>query len=98
MASFLLSFLQLFFALAAMATRPMVGPSHSGSFEGKRGREMKQLIICALTVALTPCLFEQNMSPSDRKFVEKAAMGGKAEVELGNLALQKASDSKVKQF
>lgn len=31
-------------------------------------------------------------------FVEKAAMGGKAEVELGNLALRKASESNVKQF
>jgi putative membrane protein len=60
--------------------------------------QMKQLVICALTLALTPCLFGQDMSSPDKKFVEKAAMGGKAEVELGNLALQKASDSKVKQF
>lgn len=40
----------------------------------------------------------KNASSSDEKFVMKAAEGGKAEVELGQLALQKASDEKVKQF
>ena len=34
----------------------------------------------------------------DHSFVEKAAMGGMAEVELGNLAQQKASSDQVKQF
>lgn len=34
----------------------------------------------------------------DQAFVEKAAMGGMAEVELGNLAQQKASSDEVKQF
>lgn len=34
----------------------------------------------------------------DHSFVEKAAMGGMAEVELGNLAQQKASSDEVKQF
>jgi putative membrane protein len=37
-------------------------------------------------------------SNPDRGFVEKAAMGGMAEVELGNLAQQKASSAEVKQF
>ena len=39
-----------------------------------------------------------NMSSTDRDFLTKAAEGGKAEVELGNLATQKASSNDVKQF
>ena len=35
---------------------------------------------------------------SDRKFVEEAAAGGMAEVELGKLAEQKATSDQVKQF
>lgn len=35
---------------------------------------------------------------SDRKFVEEAAHGGMAEVELGRLAQQRAADSQVKAF
>jgi len=38
------------------------------------------------------------MSSGDRKFVDKAAMGGMAEVQLGQLAEQKASSDEVKQF
>src|SRR5690349_13091189 len=38
------------------------------------------------------------LNPDDRSFVEKAAVGGKAEVELGQLALQKAQNDQVKQF
>jgi putative membrane protein len=34
----------------------------------------------------------------DRTFVDKAAKGGIAEVELGKVAQQRASDAKVKQF
>ncbi len=37
-------------------------------------------------------------SNADSSFVKKAAMGGMAEVELGNLAQQKASNDAVKQF
>jgi len=36
--------------------------------------------------------------PADRTFVTKAAQGGLAEVELGNLAAQKASSDEVKRF
>src|SRR5437868_7108535 len=35
-------------------------------------------------------------SASDKNFVIKAGMGGQAEVELGTLAQQKATDPKVK--
>jgi len=39
-----------------------------------------------------------SLSSSDRKFIMKAAEGGMAEVELGQLATQRASDPQVKQF
>jgi putative membrane protein len=38
------------------------------------------------------------LSSSDRNFLMKAAQGGMAEVELGQLASQRASDPQVKQF
>jgi putative membrane protein len=39
-----------------------------------------------------------SVSSSDKKFVEKAAQGGMAEVELGQLAAQRAQSDEVKQF
>ena len=38
------------------------------------------------------------VSSGDRKFIEKAAQGGLAEVQLGKLAADKASAAEVKQF
>jgi putative membrane protein len=38
------------------------------------------------------------LNPDDRSFLEKAAVGGKSEVELGQLALEKAQSDDVKQF
>jgi putative membrane protein len=38
------------------------------------------------------------MSNEDKEFVVKAGMGGLAEVQMGNLALQKASSADVKAF
>jgi putative membrane protein len=38
------------------------------------------------------------VSSGDRKFMEKAAQGGMAEVQLGKLATQKAESDQVKQF
>ena len=38
------------------------------------------------------------LAGADKTFVEKAAIGGMAEVELGNLAQQKAASDQVKQF
>lgn len=39
-----------------------------------------------------------SLSPEDGAFVNKAAMGGLAEVQYGNLALQKAQSADVKSF
>jgi putative membrane protein len=38
------------------------------------------------------------LSTSDKQFLTKAAQGGEAEVELGQLAQQKSQDPKVKEF
>jgi putative membrane protein len=38
------------------------------------------------------------LDPGDKTFMEKAAMGGKEEVELGQLAQEKAQNEQVKQF
>jgi putative membrane protein len=38
------------------------------------------------------------LSSADQKFVDKAAQGGLAEVQLGELAQQKSQDPKVKEF
>lgn len=38
------------------------------------------------------------LSAADQKFVKEAAQGGMAEVELGQLAVQKASNNDVKKF
>jgi putative membrane protein len=41
---------------------------------------------------------DAKIADADRQFVEKAAMGGVAEVEMGKLAQQKATNDQVKQF
>jgi putative membrane protein len=39
-----------------------------------------------------------NLSQQDRKFIDEAAKGGMMEVELGQLAVQKAASAEVRQF
>ncbi|MFN7995883.1 MAG: DUF4142 domain-containing protein [Bryobacteraceae bacterium] len=56
-----------------------------------------------LSAGCTSYVYAQNtgkmsMAGSDHTFAMKAAQGGMAEVELGNLAVQKASSPDVKQF
>jgi putative membrane protein len=41
---------------------------------------------------------DTSLSPADKHFMNEAAEGGQAEVELGQLATSKASDQKVKDF
>ena len=39
-----------------------------------------------------------SLSPAEKKFITKAAAGGMAEVEMGQLAIEKASSDDVKKF
>ena len=41
---------------------------------------------------------KNTLSSDDKKFIEKAAQGGVAEVQMGKLAAQKAQSAQVKQF
>ena len=58
------------------------------------------LLCFAMTMGAGNALAQStpNVSPTDKQFVQEAAQGGAAEVELGTLATQKASSADVKQF
>jgi putative membrane protein len=49
-------------------------------------------------IAARPGATSASMSTSDKDFMKKAAEGGLAEVELGNLAAKKAHNPEVKEF
>jgi putative membrane protein len=54
--------------------------------------------IAATLLAVAGLAGAQGVSDADREFMQKAAQGGAAEVELGNLATQRASRPVVKEF
>jgi putative membrane protein len=60
-------------------------------------RKMLALIaaVCVLTLAFVAAC---SSAEDSTKFATKAAQGGMAEVELGRLALERASDPSVKEF
>ena len=56
-------------------------------------------LFCALVLAGVASAAQSGaLTKGDRTFIEKAAKGGVAEVELGNLAQQKAQNQQVKDF
>jgi putative membrane protein len=50
------------------------------------------------TNSMSPGSSNGSISASDKKFVREAAQGGMAEVEMGKLATEKASNPEVKKF
>jgi len=59
-------------------------------------------ILASAALALVPAAFAQNtanrLTPADTTFAQKAAEGNMAEVQLGNLAQQRAENPSVKAF
>jgi len=86
-------------ARAKVGLRPVCG--HPGIRKHKeKENEMylpKKLIAAMGGLALTASLgMAQSKQSADHMFVAKAANGGMAEVEMGQLAVQHASHAKVK--
>jgi putative membrane protein len=73
----------LAFAPAAMMAQSSMGGQNSDSSQGSMGMSNSM---------------GSKLSASDRKFVMEAAQGGMAEVEMGQLATEKASNPDVKKF
>jgi len=63
----------------------------------KRGNPFVLVALAGL-LALAPALAATTLHSYDKKFVWNAAVGGMEEVQLGQLAAQKASDPDVKSF
>ena len=59
---------------------------------------MKAQLLASIALACVPLAALAAASSGDAKFVQQAAGGGMAEVELGKLAQQKAMRDEVKQF
>jgi putative membrane protein len=78
------------FCLAAAASAQTPAPSTSNT--------NRSTAATAQTAPAPSMPAQEKVARSDRKFMEKAAQGGMAEVELGKLAAQKAQSPQVKQF
>jgi putative membrane protein len=74
------------------STRPQSGEPSTGATQAPKSGAGMQTGQAGKQAAA------KELARGDRKFVEEAAMGGLAEVELGKLAQQKAQSDQVKQF
>ena len=75
--------------------------SHSHGFRGpilSVCAGIALLVAASSASAQTTMPSTAKMSSADKAFVQKAAVGGLAEVEMGKLAQQKAGSDQVKQF
>ncbi|HET9750580.1 MAG TPA: DUF4142 domain-containing protein [Casimicrobiaceae bacterium] len=81
-------------AVGAQVTANTHGSSNVGTTAAAGNNAMKS----SANDAMSANAQSSKVSSSDRKFMEKAAQGGMAEVQLGKLATEKASAPEVKQF
>ena len=80
-------------------TQQMTGQQGQSSTTQKNTKSQKDTTTSkSQNAAQTSPTSRSQLSSDDHKFVMKAAEGGQAEVQLGQLALTKASSAEVKQF
>jgi putative membrane protein len=85
--------LALVLASPAFAQQPAVGPAARG--QTPAGQMAPGQTAAGQTAGQAQ---QQKLSEKDKSFAKEAAIGGMAEVELGNLAQQNAQNDDVKQF
>src|SRR5690242_9473059 len=81
-------------SLVALSFAAMVTLAASAQTGAQSGQESQDPNHSMSNTKTSPA----GMTMSDQHFMKKAAQGGMAEVELGQLAVQKASSDQVKQF
>ncbi len=81
----------------APGTAPMT-PGTPSPTTTSPGRPAASGLPAASTADRSAGKVASSLSHGDRKFIERAAKGGMAEVELGKLAQEKAASDQVKQF
>jgi len=85
---------KLFYPLVFAAALAVQGCSNSAN----NANDTSDSTEIASDTTTTADVTSQQVSDSDTTFANKAAISGMAEVEFGQLALQKASNAKVKDF
>jgi putative membrane protein len=82
-------------ALAQMGSSPGASPQQTNPGAAQQQSQPGMSQDPSMNPTATP---DGGPSPSDKMFVEDALKGGMAEVQLGQLAVQKSSNPDVKQF
>jgi len=82
----------------ALIAQNTSGSSGGGSMDSHPGATQSTSSSMSKKTTTTTMTTTSKLSASDTKFMKTAAMGGMEEVELGQLAAQKASSPEVKNF
>jgi len=82
----------------ALIAQNTSGSSGGGSMDSHPGATQSTSSSMSKKTTTTTTTTTSKLSASDTKFMKTAAMGGMEEVELGQLAAQKASSPEVKNF
>jgi putative membrane protein len=86
------------FGLSAQMNHPTVPPGGSTSPNSTSGIGSQPNGMGSDNPMMTPTASMAAQKDADKEFVRKAIMGNHAEIDAGNLALQKSSNADVKKF